>query len=318
MEPLELEGRVLDIVKRVRAGRRLEDDRVELKAEWPADVVKAARQLAAHANASGGEWVLWIIGLDESRGVVTVAEDDLAEWWPRVKAEFESIAPRLLEHLVVPISGDQVVALLFDVTRRPYLVRNPEGGRIQFEVPWREGVSTRTAKREDLVGLLYGYVPPLDVEILAGEISFFPDRQRGIGTAAHVEIRVYVAPSTDDAVTIPFHRCTGELLFNGKKTPALEIRAFPPSRWLGHGQREPDSVTVVSTSHEIVIGGAGRVTVNGRFEADEPAEIAGTIEARFTLRPIGARAPLLVSRTFRKERRPPPENLKWVDAGVAE
>ena len=47
------------------AGIFSEDDRVELKGEWPTDIPKAARRIAGHANASGGQSVLWVIGLDE-------------------------------------------------------------------------------------------------------------------------------------------------------------------------------------------------------------------------------------------------------------
>jgi len=65
-----LEERVLSIVELVLNGRTVEDDRVELKAEWPEDHYKAARHIAGLANASRGEDVLWIVGLDETTGVV--------------------------------------------------------------------------------------------------------------------------------------------------------------------------------------------------------------------------------------------------------
>lgn len=67
--PEQVEAWVLSIVDRVRKKQRIEDDRVELKAEWP-EIAKAARRVAGHANASGGDSVLWIIGLNEERGVV--------------------------------------------------------------------------------------------------------------------------------------------------------------------------------------------------------------------------------------------------------
>jgi hypothetical protein len=50
----ELEGRTLQLMDRLIAGQPIEDDRIELKRDWP-DPVKAARILAGHANASLGE-----------------------------------------------------------------------------------------------------------------------------------------------------------------------------------------------------------------------------------------------------------------------
>lgn len=49
--PEQVEAWVLSIVDRVRKKQRIEDDRVELKAEWP-EIAKAARRVAGHANAS--------------------------------------------------------------------------------------------------------------------------------------------------------------------------------------------------------------------------------------------------------------------------
>jgi hypothetical protein len=77
--PEQVEAWVLPIVDRVRERRSIEDDRVELKADWP-DIEKAARRVAGHANAAGGGSVLWIIGIDERRGVVPFAGVDPAMW----------------------------------------------------------------------------------------------------------------------------------------------------------------------------------------------------------------------------------------------
>jgi hypothetical protein len=64
-----------DFLRLKRQIAAIEDDRVELKADWP-DAEKAARRVAGHANASGGGSVLWIIGLDEQRG----ARNNLPAW----------------------------------------------------------------------------------------------------------------------------------------------------------------------------------------------------------------------------------------------
>src|SRR5271155_3156392 len=114
MRPQQIEAWVLAILDRVNRGQRVEDSRVELKADWP-DPAKAARRIAGHANASGGEAVLWVIGLDEDYGVVSVTETDLAQWRSRIAAEFDGIEPAMTD-LIVPTSGGKLWALLFDTS----------------------------------------------------------------------------------------------------------------------------------------------------------------------------------------------------------
>jgi hypothetical protein len=45
---------------------------------------------------------------------------------------------------------------LFEVTRRPYVVRNPQAGAaVSLEVPWREGNATRSARRSELLTVFH-------------------------------------------------------------------------------------------------------------------------------------------------------------------
>src|SRR2546422_8731131 len=139
----QLEAWVLSVVDRVKRQQPIEDARVELKTEWP-EPVKAARRIAGHANASGGERILWVIGADEKKGTVGGAkQEELTEWWPKVRSLFDGIAPTLIS-LAVPAGGITVVGLLFETERLPFVVRNPEGGAITFEVPWRDGTAIRS------------------------------------------------------------------------------------------------------------------------------------------------------------------------------
>lgn len=102
------------------------------------------------------------MGVDEGAGTVPgVLKEELANWWPRVQAQFQTPAhaARLTTDLAVHVDGVTVLALLFDTERPPYLVRNPAygqrgGGPVALEVPWREGTSVRTATHEDLVRIL--------------------------------------------------------------------------------------------------------------------------------------------------------------------
>ena len=173
MRPAQLEAWILLLVDQVSKGAKIEDSRVELKAEWP-EPPKAARRIAGHDNASHGESVLWVIGLDENRGIVPVSIPDLADWVPQVSAQFDGgIAPSILLNLVVPAGGETLTGLLFDTARRPYVVKNsahgkPEGGPVTLEVPWRDGTRVRSARREDLIRLL---APLQTLKPLADELQ---------------------------------------------------------------------------------------------------------------------------------------------------
>lgn len=123
MKTERLEAWVLQIVDQVEGGDHIEDSRVELKADWP-EPTKAARRIAGHANAAGADSILWVVGLDEEKGVVGITATDVAVWLPKVEAQFEGVAPSVND-LVVPTGSRPVVALLFDVSRRPFVVKNP-------------------------------------------------------------------------------------------------------------------------------------------------------------------------------------------------
>lgn len=94
MDRGRLEARVFDIVDRVVAGGRAEDDLVECKSRW-IDPAKAARRLAGQANAARGDDVVWIVGLDENgHRVVPLDDTDPANWWPQVQKPFaDAVSP---------------------------------------------------------------------------------------------------------------------------------------------------------------------------------------------------------------------------------
>src|SRR5580658_8864211 len=123
MKNLEIESWALRVLDRVANGRPVEDDRVEIKAEWP-EPVKVHRRLAGHANTVRGDNILWLIGADEKNGVVGATREELSNWLSSVQAGFEGVAPTL-QNLNVIFDGKTVVALCFDTSRFPYVVKNP-------------------------------------------------------------------------------------------------------------------------------------------------------------------------------------------------
>ena len=117
MKPHQIESWALKIIDRVEANQPIEDFRVELKSDWiPAE--KAARRIAGHANASRGAPILWLIGVGEERGVTGARHEDLADWYAKVKAQFDGWTPQLTD-LNIPVEQDTVVALLFETERVP-------------------------------------------------------------------------------------------------------------------------------------------------------------------------------------------------------
>lgn len=173
MRKIEIEGWAMRVVDAVRKGEKAEDGVVELKADWP-NPLDAARRIAGQANAAGGSPTLWLIGVDETNGVTQRSNTDLATWWSQVSAQFDEVAPTVTDLLVHVGAGETVVALCFDTDRPPYVVKNPAGGKVQREVPWREGTSLRTAKRSDLVRILVPAQVAPRLEIVEAQLYATP------------------------------------------------------------------------------------------------------------------------------------------------
>lgn len=174
MKNSEIEGWALRVIQSVESRQSSEDSKVELKASWPSEPAKTARQIAGHANAARGERILWLIGVDEEQGVTGANYEELANWLPAVNKQFNGIPPRCYD-LNVPTNYDLiVVALVFETDRAPFVVKNPafgvqKGEPVEFEVAWREGRRTRSATRADLM-LMLSDVKPL--RAILGELEW--------------------------------------------------------------------------------------------------------------------------------------------------
>jgi hypothetical protein len=169
MRLYEIEYWALQVIARVESGQPNEDARVELKALWPDDHAKAARQIAAHANAAHGSPILWLIGVDQGAGTVVGAKhEEMSSWYPQVESYFDGLAPRVTD-INVPAKAGAVVALLFDTDRAPFVVK--VAGADRLEVPWRGSSSTRSARREELLRLLVPAQQTPDCEVLGGRLT---------------------------------------------------------------------------------------------------------------------------------------------------
>jgi hypothetical protein len=322
MRAHEIEDWTLRVIEQVESGQPNEDYRVELKAQWP-NVKKAARHIAGHANAAHGEPILWLIGVDEEKGVVGVNNEELANWSAQVRAEFDGIAPQILRDLNVPVKRETVVALLFDTNRAPYLVKNPaygqpNGGPVQLEVPWREARSIRTASRSDLLRILSPIQRAPSFELLNAWLKVYPelgglnayggqtysDDPKSFTWKLHMDF--YVVPRTDARVVIPFHRCSASFEIPGHipRTQFESIVMQPLSSIHGGGRGHTmriDSLTIESTKYEVVINGPGKIMLQG--EVDLPkveVDSEEDIRIRVSLLPVDAEHSISFFETLHK------------------
>lgn len=197
------------VIESATKGHAYEDSRIELKAKLP-EPEKAARRIAGHANSALSDKILWLIGVDEREGVTGIQREEFADWWSQVKRCFDGTVPECTE--VFHHHGEHLVlCLLFKTDRPPYLVKNAKGGEIQREVPWRDGTTVRTAKREELLRILAPVVAQPQTETVSAYIRP-TDR---FGTQFMGGIRVFVTIPEDTSITIPLHRCEGGLMHNG-------------------------------------------------------------------------------------------------------
>jgi hypothetical protein len=283
----QIEAWVLQLVDLVTSGKRIEDSRVELKRDWP-EPKRAARRVAGHGNASGGDLVLWIIGLDEKEGIVATKPTELARWRSELVAEFDGLAPAF-QDLVIPTRGGALTALVFDTTRRPYVVKNPAfgtGGSVELEVPWREGTSIRSARREDLMRLLVPLESLPSIELLSAGASVSVQKAldprsnpqaNPICYSQHirwnVEFELYVTPRTSDLVVFPKHRMKVTIDHGPESFIADEIFVNTPFRYAptsyGIPSFQSDSETISITNAEALIRGPGRLSLTANYHEPE-------------------------------------------------
>lgn len=275
-----LEHWVLSLVDDVNGGRRIEDSRVELKSDWP-QPVDAARRIAGHGNAAGSDSVLWIIGLDETKGVATTTPTDLADWLPQVEKCFDGVAPAV-QDLVVPTASGPVIALLFDVSRRPFVIKNaaygkPGGGAISREVPWRHGTAVQSARREDLLRMLVPMQALPILESLGGSVgvgrssalhpgygSLFPG-QESEHLAWILSLSIYVTPADKGSLVLPTHKTIVSFRFaSGPAITTQYVRFDIPIYNSGPVQTRGSSTVAVSTG-EAAFSGPGLVQVQSRY-----------------------------------------------------
>jgi hypothetical protein len=285
MKSIEIESWALRILENVKKSLPVEDSLVELKAEWP-EPSKGARRIAAHANAAHGENILWLIGVDEKKGIVGAKFEELSSWFPAVQSFFDGTTPNL-QTLNINYESKIIVALCFDTSRLPFLVKNPAFGKtagepIEWEVPWREGTRTRSATRNDLIQMLAPLIKLPKIEMLEGEIRYITSN--GLYPYLQFTLKIYVAPFDNNPVTFPFHKTKVSMSAGGKvvidefkiKLDSPKGKAEKHSKlWaaLSRGRAGENTAhhvdvrtaheAIEATADEIIIRGSGKIEIDG-------------------------------------------------------
>jgi hypothetical protein len=299
MTRTEIEGWALRILDALKKGAPHEDSRVELKREW-IEPNKAARRIAAHANAAGSEPILWLIGVDQANGVVGAKHVELSNWWSRVQAEFNELAPEMTD-LVVNIDGHTIVALLFTTDRAPFVVK--AAGDL-LEVPWREGTRTKSAKRSNLVRMLAPTTRLPSFEILMGSFTI---RKKTVGEIEYLVCRasmeIYVVPADDRRVVFPVHNA--KLILDLR--PGGRPLAFVPVIFgvAGGDKVIPGvrraSITIQVSASELIIDGPGSFRIGsseGVITDLDGYASEGTLTAH--LKPAGSTATVVLKAKLRR------------------
>lgn len=207
MTPQEIEAWAIRVADSVSDGVRVEDDRVECKAQWPSDHQKAARRIAGHANAARGVSILWLVGIDEDGGRVAGTDHvDLDSWWSQVERWFDDgVAPTVRAFYVQVSETANVAALYFETSRAPYVVKTSLSA-VHREIPYRSATGVRSAFRHEILRMVVpaAHVPTL--EILYATLSFKliarPDGEEFVQVTGQGDLFI----DTADRVMLPAHR----------------------------------------------------------------------------------------------------------------
>jgi hypothetical protein len=289
----DVERWVVQIVDRVQSGGRVEDSRVELKAEVPPPE-KAAVRLGAHANTAGGEPILWIIGLHETQRTFHSVQTEPASWLEGVVAQFEEgVAPGLLADVHVPVEGGVVWALYFETGRSPYVVKNES----KWVVPVREGTRWRNARRIDLLRIFNAVALRPEIEVVGATATF--DRSSLQEATLAIKVLTFWMPLGSARIVVPFHRCNGEVSTGEQTFPLLKVEVRPQRMYvrddLGSGRHESVSSGARYAEGSCTVLEAVNLQVVGRaFISRDALTMEDRLLCRFRLPIAGSREEALV------------------------
>lgn len=297
MRKVELEAWVVSICDRVVDGHPIEDDRVELKRTYLDDRQDEARRIAALCNSANGDHALWLVGVDEKGRSVpgAPAEPDPANWLPQLHSYWPDLVPGIIWHLSVPYGGVSTVAYLFDASRAPYTVKVSGQGKVDREVPIREGARTRSARREDLLRMVVPAVRKPTVEVLRALLDLNPGSKTDASEGLWLSATLWIENVTD-TIFVPHHTCQGSVLFSKSGGVDFDFALGPVSRgpmtFIRSGELPPSppirpGATIHAGDGQLVVRGPGTCEVMKGFQLSELLAQGDEAELVLTFVPVG-------------------------------
>ncbi len=120
---------------------------------------------------------------------------------------------------MIPDSRPTVKLFAGRYTRQaPYMVKNLAGGAVTWEVPWRDGTRTRTARRSELLRVLAPLQLLPEVDLMEAVVGVrhetATDQQGGRQVMAwDLKAAAYFAPRGSADVVFPFHKAHARVAF---------------------------------------------------------------------------------------------------------
>lgn len=262
MTKQEIELWAVRYVQAAVNGRKPEDDRVELKSAWPvSDFHRTARQIAGQANAAHGQPILWVIGVDESKGLVTTVPVEISEWWTQVGRWFDGPSPGI-QVVQTELGEVPLVALCFETQSAPYLVNaKHESGSAEREVPWREANRTRSARRFELLEMLVERAVLPTYEVLEAKLEM---RTHQHDTQWDLTVKCYADCALNSSVVLPWHRATAAVSIPGQFMDVDFLRIASRSGQASeHGLFGPYGTPTVQRTLETIHDGHEQLVLTG-------------------------------------------------------
>lgn len=228
MTPVEFELMVVKAVQRVLGGGQLEDDVFEAKRQMP-EIDKLAERIGGHANSAHRQPIVWIIGLNEkTHDLHPIGNVEPAHLEQQLASRFDGEAPRLkyCRRIDVPHQrGGQVLALAFETSWPPYVLNRRVGGDWGLVIPFRQGTRVRSARRSEILELLYERTLAPRTRLLSGELSI----TKAGGHQARLNGRaLFILDPGSPPAFLPYSDMTVELTVGARGERLL---ASPELRW---------------------------------------------------------------------------------------
>lgn len=313
-----LQGWAQEIIEKVAKKSLVEDDLIEFKREW-IKPHKAARRIAAHANAARGQDILWLVGVDPDAAdpFFELRESKPDEWFAQIKGFFADGHFPGFRYFHVGWGDKVLYAIVFDTSEFPFLIslkrynqaEQKAEGVAENELPWREGTSVRSAKRTEILSLLHKLPPLPTFEVLLAKCSF-SELKIGVKPSCRLELKFYAMPPTGQQPVVPRHRIrcvlerpNGEPLeYNGffefrcRESPdPTHISGLLPGASIGSGgilgayypEKEPVEDPILIRRTELVIREPGVLWFRAGFNVPPEVVSSDPVNGKLIL-PVGA------------------------------